>query len=87
MNHLYFSLKVTGTYQRPFEEYSFITKPIQLIIQTSQNGLRPTIPENESSPPLFISLIQACWDQDSLKRPSLDDILNMLEMCKQKIFF
>jgi len=67
-------------YLRPFEEFSDITFDFQIIIQTSKNKLRPTIPAE--CPELVAQLIQNCWDQDPDKRPScpaIDLQLKVLE--------
>ena len=69
-----------GKYLRPFEEFGDITFDFQIIIQTSKNKLRPTIPADCPEP--VAQLIQTCWDQDPDKRPScpaMDLQLKVLE--------
>lgn len=39
---------------------------MQVILQVSQSGLRPTIPE--SCPPALASLMQRCWAKDAAER-------------------
>lgn len=48
-----------GKYSRPFEEYQEITFEFQIIIQTSKNKLRPSIPDK--CPPFIRQLIERCW--------------------------
>ncbi|POG58204.1 hypothetical protein GLOIN_2v1732772, partial [Rhizophagus irregularis DAOM 181602=DAOM 197198] len=40
-------------------------------------GERPEIIEN--TPQCYINLMKKCWDQDSLKRPSSKEVLNIIE--------
>jgi len=73
---------MTGSYQRPYSEYSEISQPIQIIIQVSQNGLRPTIPMSELCPSSLVQLIQSCWDPEPSRRPSTSVMLEQLKACE-----
>jgi hypothetical protein len=73
---------VTGEYQRPYAEYTYITEPFQIIIQAAQFGLRPTVPAVSSSATLFSNIIHKCWLPDPSQRPSTQYILQQLELCK-----
>eukprot|EP01114_Cavostelium_apophysatum_P021152 TRINITY_DN7295_c0_g1_i1.p1 TRINITY_DN7295_c0_g1~~TRINITY_DN7295_c0_g1_i1.p1 ORF type:complete len:250 (+),score=60.12 TRINITY_DN7295_c0_g1_i1:136-885(+) len=70
---------VTGEYQRPYAEYTYITQPFQIIIQAAQKGLRPTIPIIDKCPPMLVNLITACWDSVPEKRPTAKGVLAELE--------
>lgn len=52
---------LTGEYHVPFSEYDEISFDFQIIVQSSKNSLRPTIPE--TCPRNFASLIESCWQQ------------------------
>src|SRR5689334_5594902 len=69
---------IKGKYERPFEEFSDITFDFQIIIQTSKNKLRPTIPSE--CPAAISQLIQDCWHQDPDKRPSCPGIALRLKV-------
>lgn len=68
---------VSKQYKPPYSEYPFISFDFQIIIQTSQNGLRPTIPPQ--CPPVITTLIQRCWHPDPNSRPTCAEILTTLE--------
>ncbi|EXX50166.1 Cdc15p [Rhizophagus irregularis DAOM 197198w] len=40
-------------------------------------GERPEIPEN--TPQCYVDLMKKCWDEDPLKRPSSEEVLNTIE--------
>ncbi len=48
----------------------------------ARDGLRPKIPS--SMPPEFVSLLAACWALDPAQRPSLNDILQVLQKAKEQ---
>lgn len=80
---------VTGEYQRPYAEYTYITQPFQIIIQVfsspiflftmkaAQRGLRPTIPIADKCPQPFVTLINACWDSGTYEKVKIE--LNLLQ--------
>jgi len=70
-------------YKSPYSEYPFISFDFQIIIQTSQNGLRPTVPPE--CPPVIASLIQRCWHADPDSRPSCAEILKTLDVLQEEI--
>ena len=88
---------MTGHYQRPYSEHQNLRYDFQIIIQTSQHNLRPTIPPN--CPPMFVELMTKCmfweqaflytdsfyegWDADPDKRPSFQDIIAALQKVKE----
>jgi hypothetical protein len=72
---------VTGEYQRPYAEYTFITQPIQIIIQAAHNGLRPTMPNLEQLPTIFVNVVQRAWDTIPNNRPNTRELLDLLEAC------
>jgi hypothetical protein len=73
---------ITKEYQRPYAEYTFITQPIQIVIQAAQKGLRPTIPNMERCPESFVQILRACWDTDPANRPDTSKLIELLEECK-----
>ncbi len=54
---------MTGHYQRPYSEHQNLRYDFQIIIQTSQHNLRPTIPPN--CPPMFVELMTKCKHNNS----------------------
>ncbi len=76
---------VTGEYQRPFSEYTYITQPLQIALQASQKQLRPNIPVIEKCPKLYVSLIQSCWGPDVSKRPSAEEMQNAMNQCQKDL--
>lgn len=64
------------TYKAPYSEYPFISFDFQIIIQTSQHGLRPTIPIG--TPAALSTLIQACWQANPSLRPDAQQVLELL---------
>eukprot|EP01107_Rhizomastix_libera_P000920 TRINITY_DN1173_c0_g1_i12.p1 TRINITY_DN1173_c0_g1~~TRINITY_DN1173_c0_g1_i12.p1 ORF type:complete len:1032 (-),score=299.45 TRINITY_DN1173_c0_g1_i12:129-2813(-) len=59
---------LTGSYQQPYSEYTWIAFDFQIIIQASQKQLRPSIPKG--TPNSISDLIQMGWDGTPAKRPS-----------------
>jgi hypothetical protein len=74
---------MTGTYNKPYGEFSQITYDFQIILQVAKNHLRPTIPP--SCPPAYAEIIQSCWKEDPNARPSGEQLLCMLQET-QKVF-
>ena len=73
---------VTCEYQRPYAEYSYLTQPLQIIVQTAQRGLRPTFPNADYAPfKSFVDLINCCWDPIPANRPDTKEILERLNKC------
>jgi len=67
---------ITGEYQRPFSEFPEITCDFQIIIKTSNEHLRPTIPEK--CPKIIAHLIRSCWNEVPEKRWDCSGILTLL---------
>jgi len=72
---------LTGAYHRPYSEYKNLKYDFQIIIQTSKNNLRPTVPDN--CPPPFRDLISSCWDPDPRRRHEFNHILEKLLSLKE----
>lgn len=72
---------VTGEYQKPFAEFTYISQPIQIVIFAAQKKLRPTIPNVEalSEQQPFIHLMTSCWDAQPENRPEAEDCVKSLE--------
>jgi len=66
----------SGDYIRPYSEYKNFVLDFQIIIQVAKNNVRPTI--HPSTPKVFSSLIQQCWDTDPEKRIGCVEILDRL---------
>jgi serine/threonine protein kinase len=49
---------------------------MQIIVQVSQQGHRPDVPAD--CPPFLAALLQRCWSQDPLQRPSAAAIVKEL---------
>ena len=58
-------------------DFPFENEPGTIKNKIINENYRPPIIIN--SPSIFISLIKKCWDQDLLKRPSIDSIIKVLE--------
>ena len=69
---------ITGEYQRPYAEYAYLTQPLQIIVQTAQQGLRPTLPNVENVPKVFVDLVTRCWDPIPGNRPDTQEIISIL---------
>lgn len=50
--------------------------PLQVIMKATIENARPEIPPCSST---LSNLIQLCWHSDPTERPSIDEILNILE--------
>jgi hypothetical protein len=48
-----------------------------------KQGLRPTIPNAEHCPQIFVKLIKDCWDPQPSARPDTKDVIAVLEKCWQ----
>ena len=73
---------LTGSYQQPFKEYAL--KDQQIMIQTMEKALRPTIPT--SCYPDLATLIRRAWDPEPEKRPDCVEIFSKLEEI-HKVYF
>eukprot|EP01116_Phalansterium_solitarium_P006676 TRINITY_DN1901_c0_g1_i1.p1 TRINITY_DN1901_c0_g1~~TRINITY_DN1901_c0_g1_i1.p1 ORF type:complete len:680 (+),score=273.03 TRINITY_DN1901_c0_g1_i1:364-2403(+) len=69
-------------YQRPFEEFKYISQPIQVIVLAAHSQLRPTMPNGELLPPSLLKVITECWDPDPCLRPETTQLLEMLADCR-----
>jgi len=72
---------INKSYQSPFAEYE-LQSSIQIVIKAPQ-GLRPTIPS--SCPQLLSTVVQTCWDNNPLNRPSSTQLLEKLEDCQRDL--
>ncbi|GAM19520.1 hypothetical protein SAMD00019534_026950 [Acytostelium subglobosum LB1] len=52
--------------------------PFQVIFAVGREGLRPPLPKQ--CPPEFVKLITECWEENPLMRPSMENIMQRLEM-------
>jgi len=71
---------LNGSYESPFTEYDL--ESVQIVMRIPQ-GLRPTLPAK--CPPLFGSLISACWDNDPANRPACEGVLERLRECERQL--
>ncbi len=51
--------------------------PFQIVFAVGTQGLRPSIDDDWD--PRWVRLLQECWAEDPKKRPSFEQILNILE--------
>lgn len=66
----------TGSYVRPYSEYSYLKVDFKIALHAAEKNLRPTIPLE--TPHYFQKVITACWDSDPNKRPTSRQLLEML---------
>lgn len=64
------------TGKKPYQDPDSETNPLNLIVEITDENLRPVIPE--TCPPLLRSLIEACWQADPKLRPSFHKIIPLL---------
>ncbi|XP_009624105.1 serine/threonine-protein kinase STY46-like [Nicotiana tabacum] len=62
--------------------YEYLT-PLQAAVAVVQKGLRPTIPTHTH--PMFVELLERCWQQDPCLRPEFSEILEILQYMTKKI--
>jgi serine/threonine protein kinase len=74
---------VTGEYKRPYAEFTFISNQLQIIVQTAQCGLRPTIPNVDAVPNLLCEFIERCWDADASARPTALEAIELVGDCEK----
>jgi hypothetical protein len=72
---------LNGTYQQPFSEFKNLTIDFQIIIQSAKEDLRPTIPM--SCPESFKTLIIQSWAKNQADRPSLEEILKLIDIVEK----
>eukprot|EP00347_Sterkiella_histriomuscorum_P021207 403334830 len=63
--------------QEPYQEL----QPVQIMFQVVNNGLRPTIPKDIDEKVQV--LIEACWQQNHVQRPELEQIIGHLKALKK----
>ncbi|UZO26782.1 uncharacterized protein OCT59_018995 [Rhizophagus irregularis] len=74
-------------YHQSLDSYRFIklygftkdpvTSDYMVVMDYANKGERPEIPEN--TPQCYVDLMKKCWDEDPLKRPSSEEVLNTIE--------
>ena len=57
--------------------WSELLNPVQVVYAVGVQGRRLAIPE-DTCPPSLHSLIEACWDGDPERRPSFEEVLDIL---------
>jgi len=65
------------TREQPFRGMT----PIQEAFAVARQGLPPSLPP--STPPMLASLIQACWHEDPVRRPTFSQILCAIKHMRQ----
>eukprot|EP01133_Synstelium_polycarpum_P007314 gene7314-8512_t len=68
---------ITGKYQRPYGDFPEISFDFQIVILTSKQGIRPTMPP--LVPEQLEDLIRRCWHQDPEERPTCQQVLLAIE--------
>eukprot|EP01133_Synstelium_polycarpum_P005691 gene5691-6575_t len=72
---------INGRYLHPYGEYKKMNE-FQIMLYTSNHGLRPTIPTN--SPKCIRDLITRCWDKDLEQRPTCIEAIDILAECERE---
>jgi serine/threonine protein kinase len=68
-------------YQRPYQEYPFITSPVAIIHQVATQQLRPTIPV--ACPSQLTAFIRRLWDNNPDLRPTALQSIKILETLEE----
>jgi serine/threonine protein kinase len=68
------------TREQPFKGMT----PIQAAFAVARQGYRPSMPPQ--TPPNLARLIQACWDEDPLRRPTFTQIVKSLTTIRKELF-
>lgn len=63
------------TKEKPYEEC--LKPPLEIAYHVAENGMRPTLPDN--CPPDLRVLTEACWDDNPVKRPSMQRAMETLQ--------
>ena len=74
-----FNAVAQGVHEAPYAEYPNMRLDFQIVIQVSENNVRPTIADNMSD--VLANLIKECWDADPDTRPKADSVLKALKKC------
>ncbi len=71
---------VVGSYMRPYQEYAQELRfDFQIVIQVTQNNLRPSIPLDSPRP--LGALIARAWSSDAAERPTSEQLCTTLDDC------
>uniref|UniRef100_A0A2P2LPG3 non-specific serine/threonine protein kinase n=1 Tax=Rhizophora mucronata TaxID=61149 RepID=A0A2P2LPG3_RHIMU len=62
--------------------YFYLT-PLQAAVGVVQKGLRPTIPKHTH--PKLAELMERCWQQDPIQRPSFSEIIDILQWMAKEV--
>jgi len=73
---------VTGTYARPYQEYKHLKIDFQILMAAAKKKLRPTFPEK--TPNCLKEMIARCWNHEVGARPNCNQLLNIMEVCRQE---
>jgi hypothetical protein len=68
---------VTGTYERPYSEYTYINFDFQIVIQAAKKGIRPSIPDGCPGP--VSDLIKRLWSRQPEERPDCSQLLEIIK--------
>jgi len=71
---------ITKTHQNPFDEFTYIKYPIQIVHQAALKNLRPTLPENVPEP--IANIIKQCWQDSPENRPNCPQLIEKLNLCQ-----
>jgi hypothetical protein len=64
-------------YQRPYEEYGHLADFL-IVAKVVENNLTPTLPE--LCPKTLSVLLQRCWAKDPNDRPTVAEMLDILQV-------
>lgn len=66
----------------PFATY----KPLEILKRVLEDGERPPLSKiKEDCPPELVLIMKVCWDQDPNRRPNFSDIIEALNLLRQKV--
>lgn len=58
--------------------------PMQVIMKSAIERVRPPLPASPSTPPELCALIELCWAHDPSSRPPISEVISRLEACRAK---
>eukprot|EP01124_Arcella_intermedia_P022631 TRINITY_DN3416_c0_g1_i6.p1 TRINITY_DN3416_c0_g1~~TRINITY_DN3416_c0_g1_i6.p1 ORF type:complete len:754 (-),score=194.31 TRINITY_DN3416_c0_g1_i6:1541-3802(-) len=72
---------ISKTYQLPYSEYTFLHFDFQVIIKSSKEDLRPTIPP--TTPYSIHNLIETLWNPSPAVRPDIHTLLDTIKLIEK----
>ena len=60
------------------------TDVLQLVKSQVRPSFRPTVPTGTGAPTDFISLMEKCWDDSQMERPTSKDVMRAIYQMNKK---